>query len=263
VAVVRQHPVAAADPLPPLDPALADLERRRASILGKRLREQLQRSMQGAIGVVDAVDLELIDRGLLGYAVKPSGLHAFPMFVVTAQGVRWLSWLSAQRREARRPHESLIEGLASHLRAAGRLVWANIEFPAVVGGRAGAAAHDSSAPCRPDVYSILPSLSEERCAPIVHEIKVSRSDLMADLAQPDKRERYFRVASRVVYVMPESIAAPDDVPRECGLLLARSAGGFVEVRRGVKRKTRMQPADWLNLIVKQQDLASGLSTPPI
>ena len=73
----------------------------------------------------------------------------------------------------------------------------------------------------PDVYSIRQTSAPGWLQPQVHEIKVSRADLLADIRLADKRAAYLAVAGAMYYVLAEGIGDADDVPPECGVLLAR------------------------------------------
>jgi hypothetical protein len=75
----------------------------------------------------------------------------------------------------------------------------------------------------PDVYSIRHTSVPAYLQPWVHEIKVQRADLLADVRVPSKRAAYLGLSSAVFYVLAEGIGDADDVPLECGVLLARGA----------------------------------------
>ena len=75
----------------------------------------------------------------------------------------------------------------------------------------------------PDVFSIRHSSVEAYLEPVVHEIKVSRADLLGDLRRPAKRAAYLGLASACWYVLGQDakgrpIAQPEEVPPECGVL---------------------------------------------
>jgi hypothetical protein len=53
---------------------------------------------------------------------------------------------------------------------------------------------------------------------VVHEIKVRRADLLADLRRPTKRAAYLDMAGAVYYVLAEGIGRADEVPPECGVM---------------------------------------------
>jgi hypothetical protein len=90
----------------------------------------------------------------------------------------------------------------------------------------------------PDVYSIRHTTVAGYLQPVAHEIKVRRADLLADLRQPAKRAGYLFVAGECWYVLREGIAEADEVPPECGVMLARGADGLgaLEVLRPAPRR---------------------------
>ena len=69
---------------------------------------------------------------------------------------------------------------------------------------------------------------------MVHEIKVSRSDLLADLRTPGKRDAYLQVAGACTYVIRHGIAQPDEIPLDCGVMVA--AGDRLELARPAPRR---------------------------
>ena len=68
--------------------------------------------------------------------------------------------------------------------------------------------------------------------PLVHEIKVSRADLLADLRQPTKRAAYLDMAGGSYYVLAEGIARAEEIPAECGV---------IEMRDGLLHTLRPAP----------------------
>jgi hypothetical protein len=122
---------------------------------------------------------------------------------------------------------------------AGRLAWTGLSL------RAQVATGDAGKPlrwciARPDVFSIRHTSVESYVEPIVHEIKVRRSDLLADLRQEAKRAAY-RDLGECWYVLGSDarggpIAEPDEVPVECGVLVLQ--GGRLAVARPAQRPAR-------------------------
>jgi hypothetical protein len=72
----------------------------------------------------------------------------------------------------------------------------------------------------PDVFSIRHTTVDDFVEPIVHEVKVRRADLLADLRQEGKRAAYQGLASQCWYVLRAGIGTADDVPPDCGVLIA-------------------------------------------
>ena len=97
----------------------------------------------------------------------------------------------------------------------------------------------------PDVFSIRRSSVEAYLEPVVHEIKVSRSDLLGDLRKPAKRAAYLAMAGAVWYVLGEDakgrpIAQADEVPAECGVLQLER-GSLVVARSAPRRAMERLP----------------------
>jgi hypothetical protein len=91
----------------------------------------------------------------------------------------------------------------------------------------------------PDVFSIRRSSVEAYLEPLVHEIKVSRADLLGDLKKPAKRAAYLAVAGACWYVLGvdakgRPIAQPHEVPPECGVL--QLEGSTLAVAREAPRR---------------------------
>ena len=95
----------------------------------------------------------------------------------------------------------------------------------------------------PDVFSNRRSSVEAYVEPVVHEIKVSRADLLDDLRKPAKRAAYLAMASAVWYVLGEDtkgrpIDRPKEVRPECGVLQVERGSLVVAYnapRRSVER----------------------------
>ena len=98
----------------------------------------------------------------------------------------------------------------------------------------------------PDVFSIRHTTVEDYVEPIVHEIKVSRADLLSDLRRPQKGTAYAALASQCWYVLREGIAAPDEVPPAYGVMLAGD-GGLTVARAAPRRAARLAFATWMVL----------------
>jgi hypothetical protein len=88
--------------------------------------------------------------------------------------------------------------------------------------------------------------------PVVHEIKVSRADLLCDLRKPAKRAAYMAMAGAVWYVLGEDakgrpIAKPEEVPPECGVL-QMERGSLVVARSAPRRAVERLPLHvWMAL----------------
>ena len=76
----------------------------------------------------------------------------------------------------------------------------------------------------PDVFSIRHTSVEAYLEPIVHEIKVSRADLLGDLKKPNKRAAYLGLGGECWYVLGRDakgrpIGQPEEIPLTCGVML--------------------------------------------
>jgi hypothetical protein len=93
---------------------------------------------------------------------------------------------------------------------------------------------------RPDVFSIRNTTVATYVDPIVHEVKVRRADLLGDLHQSAKRAAYLELGE-CWYVLGcdakgRIIAATDEIPPECGVLVLES--GRLVVARAAPRRPR-------------------------
>ena len=96
---------------------------------------------------------------------------------------------------------------------------------------------------KPDVFSIRNTSVPEYVEPIVHEIKVHRSDLLGDLKRPEKRAAYLDLGGECWYVLGcdakgRPIAAADEVPAECGVMIFENRR--LAVARAAPRRARQQ-----------------------
>jgi hypothetical protein len=91
----------------------------------------------------------------------------------------------------------------------------------------------------------------EYVEPVVHEVKVRRSDLLADLRQSSKREAYLDLGE-CWYVLGSDargrcIASPDEVPASCGVLV-EEAGRLVVARAAPRaRRSALPFGVWMAL----------------
>ena len=99
----------------------------------------------------------------------------------------------------------------------------------------------------PDVYSIRHTSVEDYVEPAVHEIKVQRSDLLADLRRPAKGEAYRWLSGECWYVIREGIAQPQEIPEVYGVMLALAGGGLEVARPAPRRAMRLPFAVWMAL----------------
>jgi hypothetical protein len=185
----------------------------------------------------DPLEIDLLAAGLL-QRVRSAGGHE--TLRVTDAGVQWLATVLARNRAALSAHEALVRRVAQEMARAGRLAWTGLSL------RAQVATDDPGKPqrwciARPDVFSIRQTSVESYVEPVVHEIKVRRADLLADLKQQGKRAAY-RDLGECWYVLGtdargRAIAEPDEVPAECGVMVVEAAGQLT-VARAAQRPAR-------------------------
>lgn len=215
----------------------------------------------------DMLEVELLAAGLLERLPAAGALETLR---VTEAGLQTLARVFASNKAARSPHEALVERVAQAMGRSGRLAWRGLMLrvplpEALLGGEATAAQPQrvaepvpalietpEPAPLRPDrawvmacpdVFSIRRSSVEAYLEPVVHEIKVSRADLLGDLKKPAKRAAYLAMASACWYVLGHDakgrpIGEPDEVPPECGVMYARGSELWIAreaPRRAIER----------------------------
>jgi hypothetical protein len=183
----------------------------------------------------DAIEIELVAAGLLQRQCGPLGHHTLR---VSDAGIAVLAETLQKNRTRRDGHERLVERVAREMTRAGRLAWRGLAVRARVG--------EGWTMAMPDVFSIRHTTVEAYLEPVVHEIKVRRSDLLADLRRGGKREAYLQIGGECWYVIREGIAAPEEVPLECGVLVAADER-LVVARAAPKRPLRMSFAMWMAL----------------
>jgi hypothetical protein len=185
----------------------------------------------------DPLEIDLLAAGMLERVRSPLGHETLR---VTDRGLQWLATVLARNRAALSSHEALVQRVAQEIARAGRLAWTGLSL------RAQVPTGDAAKPlrwcvARPDVFSIRHTSVESYVEPIVHEIKVRRADLLADLRQEAKRAAY-RDLGECWYVLGtdargRAIAEPDEVPPECGVMVVQ-AEGRLSVARPALRPAR-------------------------
>jgi hypothetical protein len=89
---------------------------------------------------------------------------------------------------------------------------------------------------------------EDYVEPVVHEVKVRRADLLADLKRPAKGEAYRFISSQCWYVLREGIATADEIPADYGVMVAPADGGALDVQRAAPRRAcRLPIGVWMAL----------------
>ncbi|MEO8391143.1 hypothetical protein [Polaromonas sp.] len=212
-----------ADPTPPLGRPHA-----------RRLREVYR---SAGWPCQDLLEIELLATGMLQRIAGPAGHETLR---VTDAGVAYLAAVLVRNRSALSKHEALVEQVACEMVRAGRITWRALSLraqlpPEAEGGKI------RWCIARPDVFSIRNTTVQEYVDPIVHEIKVHRSDLLGDLRRPEKRAAYLDLGGECWYVLGcdakgKPVGDASEVPLECGVMV--SENGRLTVARAAPRRTR-------------------------
>ena len=200
----------------------------------------------------DMLEVALLANGCLE---RRFDSHGRVSLRVTDAGLQQLAQAHAGNRAARSAHELLVERVCLEMARAGRLVWRGLSLRAQVPVTGDAPDPLQWAMACPDVFSIRNTSVEAYLEPIVHEIKVSRADLLGDLKKPNKRAAYLGLGGECWYVLGEDakgrpIAQPDEIPPECGVMLSvDDQGDRLVVARPAPRKpmVRMPHHIWMAL----------------
>ena len=103
---------------------------------------------------------------------------------------------------------------------------------------------------RPDVFSVRHTSVESYLQPMVHEVKVSRADLLSDLRHDAKRESYQWLSCETYYVFPAGMAEPQESPQEFGVwvLNGNVESGTLDLVRAARHAPCKLPfAVWMAL----------------
>ena len=221
----------------------------------------------------DAIELDLVAAGWVALSEAASGHETIRL---TDAGIRLLAESRQRNQRSLSAHDRLAERVAEHLANAGRIVWRELSL------RAKVSAHAEPAPeaaprtrhalwpadalaegvleqpvgktswrmARPDVFSVRHTSVEAYLQPMVHEVKVSRADLLSDLRHAAKRESYQWLSCETYYVFPAGVAGPEEVPKEFGVWVLNGSveSGTLELVRPAKHMTCKLPfAVWMAL----------------
>lgn len=191
----------------------------------------------------DLVEVELLAAGLLERVRHPSGHETLR---VTDAGVALLAETLQRNRARRDAHETLVERVALEMTRAGRIAWRGLSLRAKVD------VGDASgwAMAMPDVFSIRHTTVEAYLEPIVHEVKVHRSDLLSDLRREAKRAAYLQLSSECWYVIAHGIAKPEEIPPEFGVMATAPDATVTQLdvlRPAPKRPMKMSLPLWMAL----------------
>ncbi|AEG92159.1 hypothetical protein [Ramlibacter tataouinensis] len=202
--------------------------------LGKAHARRL-RQIYGSAGwpCHDAIEIDLLAAGMLQRVLAASGHESLR---VTDDGMRLVAAMLQGNRASRSQHEALVEEVALEMQRCGRIAWRGLGLRAQVPAEGGT----RWCMARPDVFSIRNTSVAEYVEPVVHEIKVRRSDLLADLGRIDKRRAYLDLG-QCWYVLGHDargrpIGDAGEVPPECGVMLWEQ--GRLRVVRLAPRRER-------------------------
>ena len=167
---------------------------------------------------LDSVEVELLAAGMLERATEATGHDTVHL---THAGIAYLAQAFHSNRQARSRHELLVHQVAQQMLRDGRIVWTGLSIRSRLPSEPEERTRWKI--CMPDVFSIRNTTVAGYLEPVVHEIKVSRADLLGDLKSKDKRDGYLDAGGQCWYVLGcdakgRPIAQPDEVPTECGVL---------------------------------------------
>ena len=183
---------------------------------------------------LDSVEVELLAAGLLQRVEESSGHEKVRL---SDAGIAFLAQAFHANRQAMSAHDTLVQRVAQAMLRDGRIVWTDLSIRARLPSQPDEATRWKI--CMPDVFSIRNTTVAGYLEPVVHEIKVSRADLLGDLKSRDKRDSYLDVGGQCWYVLGcdrkgRPIADADEVPIECGVMVLQ--GDSLEVARNAPKR---------------------------
>jgi hypothetical protein len=223
----------------------------------------------------DAVELDLLAAGWVTLSTNDGGCQALRL---TDAGIRLLAESRQHSRRALSAHDRLAHRVAAHLASTGRVVWRELSLRAKVGAIDVPATGPSPAlveslwpedegeptsipepqlpgraswrVARPDVFSVRNTSVEDYLQPMVHEVKVSRPDLLSDLRHAAKRESYQWLSCETYYVFPVGVAMPEEIPEPFGVWVLNGTiedGAFELIRPARHVPCKLPFAVWMAL----------------
>ena len=217
----------------------------------------------------DAVEVDLV---AAGWATLVEGAGGHETIRLTGLGLRLLAEARQRNQRSLSVHDRLAKRVAAQLMVAGRIVWRELSVRARADtGEAAAAATSPSSEeamwpedeaitsqpargtaawrmARPDLFSVRRTSVEDYLQPMVHEVKVSRADLLSDLRHAAKRECYRWLSCETYYVLLAGVAEPKEIPEEFGVWLLHGpvdTGTLDQVRPSRHRPCRLPFAVWM------------------
>ena len=211
-----------------VEPAPSPLPRRHATRLRHYWRSQ-------GWAHHDNIDIDLLRWGLI---VEHVGQAATSVFELTAAGRDALAAGLVRNRAARQAHAEAVAATAQYLADARRLVFTELSVRTVL--------EDKWRTCKPDVFSLVRGLRADHLAPQVHEIKVSRADLLGELRSA-KIERYRELAASIYFVLADGIATADEIPEDYGVAFHDARHGFRIARQAPIGDYQLETRHWMAL----------------
>ena len=207
----------------------------------------------------DKVEVELLAANMLIQVREASGHDTVKL---TNAGIDYLALAYHSNRQVKSAHEAMVAHVAQTMQRDGRIVWTNLRLRAQLASPTQTETFARWKICKPDVFSVRNTTVAGYLEPVVHEIKVSRADLLGDLKCPDKRGSYLDVGGQCWYVLGcdtkgKPIAKPEEIPVSCGVMVF-SGERLEVVRYAPKRAMADLPfAIWMAL-AKATPLCSEL-----
>lgn len=184
----------------------------------------------------DNLEVDLLVAGLVERSSPDTG--GVQAIRVTEAGIAALSGYRQQNQRALDSHDALVTRIARRLIDEGRVVFRGVSLRARV--------EPGWKPVRPDVFSIRNTSHDACLAPFVHEIKVSRADLLTDLRNAGKRAGYQALSQQFYYVLAAGVAEPGEIPEDCGVIVAEP-DRLRLLRASPVRDVRLLTLHWLQL----------------
>jgi hypothetical protein len=220
----------------------------------------------------DAIEIDLLAANWVTRSLSGSGHETLRL---TDQGIRLLAEARQANQRPLSAHDRLAHRVALQLVQTGRIVWRELSLRAEVaagplrltglgpeveealwtddtGEQPGPPAPSGRAwrIARPDVFSVRNTSVEDYLQPMVHEIKVSRADLLSDLRHAAKRESYQWLSCETYYVFPAEVAKPQEIPEIFGVWTLNGSvedGALDLVRPARHSPCRLPFAVWMTL----------------
>jgi hypothetical protein len=157
----------------------------------------------------DAIEIDLLAAEWVTVTTSITGHQTLRL---TESGIKLLAAARQNNQRSLSAHDRLAERLAMQLIDGGRIAWRELTLRAAV-----STPETGWRIARPDVFSVRNTSVEDYLQPTVHEVKVSRADLLSDLRHDAKRESYQWLSCETYYVLPVGIAEPHEIPEVFGL----------------------------------------------